>query len=140
VTVDSIRKILPYTTVLVVLVAVYTAYIFYSRRTDADLISQRQTEKKLEADKDSIARMGGSSLKITSFYANPPVVAKGHAGELCYGVINATSVSLDPPVESVAPSLGRCFPVSPKTSTRFMLRANDEAGKSVEQTVEVAVR
>ena len=139
-TVDPIRKILPYTSVLVVLVGVYTAYTFYSRRTDADLITQKQTEKKLEADKDAISRMGGSSLKITSFYANPPVVRKGQPGELCYGVINATSVSLEPPVESVAPSLGRCFAIAPKGSTRYTLTARDSARKSVEQTVDVGVQ
>jgi len=140
VTVDPIRKILPYTTVLVVLVALYTAYTFYSRRTDADLISRQQTEKKLEADRDSIARMGGTSLKITSFYANPPLVAKGKPAELCYGVINGTSVALDPPVESVSPSLGRCFPVSPKQTTQYKLTARDAAGHSVEQAVDVTVR
>ena len=140
VTVDPIRKILPYTGVLVILVALYTAYTFYARHTDADLISKQQTEKKLEADRDAIARMGGTSLKITSFYANPAVVVLGKSGELCYGAINATSLVLDPPVESISPSLGRCFSVAPKTTTHYILTARDAAGHSVEQVVDVMVR
>jgi len=41
-------------------------------------------------------------VRITQFYAQP-VLARGEKTSLCYGVENAKTVKLDPPVERVWP-------------------------------------
>lgn len=43
--------------------------------------------------------------KITHFYASPGVVPPGESFLMCYGVENARTVKLSPPVETITPSL-----------------------------------
>lgn len=78
------------------------------------------------------------AVRITQFYAEP-VVAKGEKANLCYGVENAKSVKLDPPVEKVWPAMARCFPVDPSKASRYTLTAEDASGRSVSQFVEIRV-
>jgi hypothetical protein len=74
--------------------------------------------------------------KITMFYANPPVIAKGEKGQLCYGVEGAESVTLEPPVERVWPAVSRCFDVEPAEAVTYKLIAKG-SGKEVSQEVKV---
>ncbi len=77
-------------------------------------------------------------VRILQFYAEP-VVAKGETTKLCYGVENAATLKLDPPVERVWPAVARCFPVSPEKATRYTLTAVDAQGRQVSQTVDIRV-
>ena len=78
------------------------------------------------------------SVRITQFYAEP-AIARGEKTSVCYGVANAKTVKIDPPVESLWPTVARCFPVSPVKDTTYTLTAQDAAGKSVSQSIEVRV-
>lgn len=78
-------------------------------------------------------------VKIVSFYPVEPVVAPGAKATLCYGVENAASVRLTPPVETVWPALSRCFTVMPKGAERYTLTAVGKDGKEVSWTTEVRV-
>ena len=77
-----------------------------------------------------------AQARITQFYAES-VVAKGEKANLCYGVENATAVTLDPPVERVWPAIARCFPVDPGKATKYTLTATDAQGGSVSKSVEI---
>jgi hypothetical protein len=59
----------------------------------------------------------GDGVKILQFYARDGVVTEGEKTVLCYGVSNARSVRIDPPVEGVGPALTRCVEVQPKRET-----------------------
>ena len=48
---------------------------------------------------------------------------------MCYGVANAKTVTLDPPVASVWPSATRCMQVKITKTTKFTLTAEDANGK-----------
>ena len=76
-------------------------------------------------------------VKITQFYGQQ-LVAPGDTATLCYGVENAATVRLDPPVERVWPTLSRCFEVTPKATTRYLLTAGG-GGREVSQALEVRV-
>lgn len=78
-------------------------------------------------------------LKILMFYA-PQVPQRGRPFTLCYGVLNADRVELDPPLAELAPSISRCVEASIREATLVTLRAYDKAGRSVSQTVELPVR
>ena len=83
--------------------------------------------------------MIGTDLKILTFYANPSI----HAGEkalICYGVANATSVRIEPGVESVWPSLSHCISAAPLKTTEYTLTAGDALGHSVSQKIVVKVQ
>jgi hypothetical protein len=78
-------------------------------------------------------------VKITAFYARDGVVIEGGSTVLCYGVSNAKSVRLDPPVEKISPSLNRCIEVRPRGETRYTLIAEGSDGRAVSESVTVRV-
>jgi hypothetical protein len=78
-------------------------------------------------------------VKITAFYARDAVVIEGGSTVLCYGVSNAKSVRLDPPVEAISPSLNRCIEVRPRAETRYTLSAEGSDGQSVSESVTIRV-
>jgi len=135
-----IRKLLPYTTIAVCIALLYAGWVFYSRyRTNAEL--QRKADARyVEHAKRTYEMYGAGQLKILSFYAMPGVVHRGETTELCYGVANATSVSIDNGIEAIKPSLSRCLQVRVTRITTYTLKAQDEKGNHVEQSVNVLVR
>ncbi len=75
-------------------------------------------------------------VRIANFYASPPNPNKGEKTLLCYGVANAEQVSLDPPVDRVWPSLGRCVEATPTKTTTYTLTAS-RGSSTVSQSVTV---
>ncbi|MBC8273817.1 MAG: hypothetical protein H8E40_02455 [Chloroflexi bacterium] len=63
---------------------------------------------------------------VSSFMANPNVISAGSSTTLSWNVSNATLVTIDPGVGSVA-SVGTA-PVSPATNTSYTLTATNAAG------------
>jgi hypothetical protein len=78
-------------------------------------------------------------VKITAFYTRDGVVIEGGSTVLCYGVSNAKSVRLDPPVEKISPSLNRCIEVRPRGETRYTLTAEGSDGQTASQSLTVSV-
>jgi hypothetical protein len=76
---------------------------------------------------------------ITQFYPTAPRIGRGEQVQLCYGVNNATKVSLEPPVESVWPALARCFAIRPAATATYTLTASDDQGHSASQSVTIEV-
>jgi hypothetical protein len=78
-------------------------------------------------------------VKILAFYPRDAVVTEGEKTLLCYGVSNAASVRVDPPVDGVSPSLTRCVEIRPKVETRYTLTAVGSDGQSVSQSATVRI-
>lgn len=78
-------------------------------------------------------------VKIATFYSAQPVVSLDAPATLCYGVENAASVRLTPPVEALWPALSRCFTVNPRTATRFTLTAIGKDGRQVTRDLELKI-
>ncbi len=78
-------------------------------------------------------------VKILQFYARDGVLTEGEKTVLCYGVSNAKSVRIDPPVEGVGPALTRCVEVRPKRETRYTLIAEGSDGRTMSQSFDVRV-
>jgi hypothetical protein len=70
--------------------------------------------------------------KIVHFYASPGVVPPGEPFLMCYGVENARTVKLSPPVERITPSLNRCISVTARAATTYTLTAENDAGTVTE--------
>jgi hypothetical protein len=126
---------------MVILVAlIYDGWIFYSRRSGNHEAFQVEADKEVKQERKTIDAYGGGGLKILSFYAAPGTIARGSHTNLCYSVIGAKTVRMEPAVDAVWPALTRCVQVSPKKDTEYKLIAGDEAGHSVNQSVAVAVK
>jgi hypothetical protein len=83
--------------------------------------------------------MGGKTLDIQAFYANPGAVHGGESVQLCYGVANAKNVKLEPQTNPVWPSYARCVDVKPTKTTTYTLTIDDGAGNTKTQSIEVKV-
>lgn len=123
-----LRKFLPWGLACIGVIAIYDGWIFYGRWSDKK--ENERAAAKAEADRArmDLALVGGDSLRILSFYATPPVLKRGEAASICYGVYNAVKVRIDPPVEELRPSISRCIQVKPAKATEYTLYAEDAAG------------
>lgn len=83
--------------------------------------------------------LSGSELRILSLYTSQ-VPERGRPFTLCYGVLNAARVKLDPPLAELSPSISRCVEAVIHRRTTVTLTAFDEAGASVSASIDIPVR
>src|ERR1700692_4158560 len=102
------RRLLPWLGVMVLAAAIYDGAVFYSRWSANRSAARGLAAKEIERDRKVVEMAGGNSLKILSFYATPGTIRPGQHANLCYGVNEAKTVRLDPPVEQVWPALTHC--------------------------------
>lgn len=138
------KKPMLYSGIAFLIVLAYLGWIFFSRWQENRGIEQRAAERQAaaqqEQDRATVEQMGGKELAIQNFYGNPGVVHRGETVQLCYGVANAKVVTLAPQDNPVWPSYSRCVDVKPTKTTTYTLTAQDAAGHSVTQTLEIKVR
>jgi hypothetical protein len=101
---------------------------------------EERTQKQQEQDRITLEQMGGKELAIQNVYASPGTIRRGETVQLCYGVANAKTVTLEPQSNPVWPSYSRCVDVTPTKSTTYTLTIADAAGNTKTQTLEVKVR
>lgn len=132
-----------YSSIVLTVVAVVVGWILFSRWTGNRQIerqaAQQKQEKQREADRTALDQMGGKTLDIQAFYANPGAVHRGETVQLCYGVANAKNVKLEPQPNPVWPSYARCVDVKPTKTTTYTLTIDDGAGNTKTQSLEVKV-
>lgn len=136
-----IRKLLPYATAGVVMAALYVAWVFGSRWLDNRRLERAARDvQRAEAAKTLQQVYGDGRLRILNFYVTPGSIGVGQEALLCYGVANAKTLRLDPPVAYVYPALSRCFDVAPRVETRYTLTAEDSAGHSTSESLVIHVK
>ena len=126
---DVMAKLVRIMWVPVLLVVFYTGWIFWQRHPGA---------RPARVERDPMAAYG-KGVKILQFYGPREIVLGGKA-RVCYGVVNATAVRLDPPVEGVWPAVSRCIEVTPARSTRYTLTAEGTEHTRVSESIEIAVK
>ena len=127
-----------------VLVLCYVGWIFYSRWHENSEINQEVTAERKEKDQRDAAAtvesLGGSEFKIISFYASPGEIRRGDTVTMCYGVSNAKSVSIDPPIGETWPSVSRCMQITPKKTTKYTFTADDGKGSTKTSDLTIVVK
>ena len=78
-------------------------------------------------------------LKIIMFYAAEGAILEGDSVIICYGVANAKSVRIDPPIDRIWPSINHCISDSPLRDTRYTLTAEDANGRQATESFLVSV-
>ena len=132
-----LKKIFVIWIVVVVVVAGYVGWVFYSRWDDNRRIQAEAAAKKRDEAQRAVDAMGGDRFEILMFYASPGRIHPGESSMLCYGVSNAKTVSIEPKSGAVWPSLSRCLTVSPEKTTTYTLTAQDAAGNSKTQSLQI---
>ena len=126
------------------IVVLVVAWIMVSRWLENRGIEKRAKEertlKQQEQDRLTVEQLGGKELAIQNFYASPGEIRRGATVQICYGVANAKTVTLEPQSNPVWPSHSRCVDVTPKKTTTYTLTIVDAVGNTKTQTLEVKVR
>lgn len=136
-----IRKLLPFVSAGLALAVLYVALVFTSRsRENQQLESAAAEAARVKAQRDISAIYGDGKLKILNFYVTPGIISRGQTALVCYGVVNAKSVKLDPAVERMYPAISRCFNVAPLHETRYTLMAEDAQGHTATESFMLQVR
>jgi len=139
-----LKNPLLYSSAVLGVVLLSVVIVMFSRWEDARIIdrqaAQARAEKQREEDRLAVEQMGGNEFTILDFYASPKVIQRGGSAQLCYGVSNAKSVTLEPQAQPVWPSMAHCVDVSPRKSTTYTLTIEDAKGNKKSDTVEVRVR
>ncbi len=132
-----------YSIVAILAVALYVGWVLYRRRESNRAYDQQareaQAKKQREADRVAIEQLGGNELAIQMLYA-PPKIRRGETAQVCFGVANAKSITLEPQSNPVWPSHSLCVDVKPAKTTTYTLTATGADGQSISQQVRVEVR
>lgn len=133
----GLKKILPYTTAMLIAAMLYVGYIFYSRRqSDMEAEARLEAQKQAERQRTVAAVFGNGEIRFNQFTIDRTSLKRGETARLCYGVENATKVKMDPPVEQLKPTYLHCLDISPKQTTTYTITAEDGKGnKKIESLV-----
>ena len=141
---SAFRNPLLYSWTVLAVAALVVSGVFFSRwlenRTFEKRVREERVRNQQEQDRATIAQMGGRELAIQNFYAIPGTIRRGETVQLCYGVANAKTVTLEPQSNPVWPSYARCVDVTPTKSTTYTLTIADAAGNNKTQSLEVKVQ
>jgi len=139
-----LKNPLLYSSAVLVVVLVGVVFVMISRWQDKRNIerqaAEERAEKQHEQDRMAVEQLGGKEFAILSFYASPKEIRHGESAQLCYGVANAKTVTLEPQLQPVWPSVAHCVDVSPNKSTTYTLTITDAAGQTQSEDMEVKVR
>jgi hypothetical protein len=116
------------------LVAVFGQRLLTSRHRDLS-----KAGGQAAANAAFLHTYGGSDLRILQFYARDGQLVEGRSTVICYGVLNARAVRIEPPVEGISPALNRCVEVAPLHDTRYTMTAEGADGRTVSESFSLAV-
>ena len=121
---------------------VYLLYVMLARHAADQHWAARQNRGQSSTEQTAkfAATYGGSAVKILQFYAREGVVTEDQSTVICYGVVNAKSVRIDPPIGDVYPALNRCVDIAPVHDTKYTLTADDGNGHTATAEFTLAVK
>src|ERR1035438_1186459 len=126
--------------VAVVLALAYLLYVLLARHSAEKRFSEQHTAADA-ATSAFDAAYGGTGRSILQFYARDGVLYEGKSTVICYGVVNAKSVTIDPPIQGGAyVSFNRCVEAAPKRDTTYVLTAQGNSGKTVSASFTIRVQ
>ncbi|MBZ5725024.1 MAG: hypothetical protein LAP87_08510 [Acidobacteriia bacterium] len=120
--------------------ALYMGWVFWSRHQAALQWNESHRRRQAAWNADLERVYGGTALKILQFYARDGNLAEGEKTVVCYGVLNAKSVRIEPPLEGVSVSLSRCVEAAPRRDTKYTLTAEGADGQTVSASFAVKVK
>jgi hypothetical protein len=101
---------------------------------------QKPSEPSAPIVTEPIPQPAPALAKIVQFYASEPVIRPGESVQLCYSVLNARSVRLDPAVAQVEALPNHCLELKPSATAEYKLTAVGGDGTETSETVRVVVQ
>jgi hypothetical protein len=136
-----LRKLLPFTTVGVIAAALYVAWTFYSRH-QANVEAEKAAAAKVQEQRQRTvnAVFGSGEIVFSIFSADSGLLKPGQHTQLCYGVENAKSIKLDPPIAELKPTYRNCLEITPAKTTTYTITADDGKGHTKSESLTVRVQ
>jgi hypothetical protein len=137
---DLIRRLLPYMTVLLVVVVGYTAWTFYSRRSATREMEDRARQRQSNPLPPEYL---GDKVKILSFTIEPASIRRGQSADLCFSLLNAKSAGFEPslgPIDLAGQGRVHCESVKPAQTTTYKLTATGASGDTQSASLTLVVR
>lgn len=117
-------------------ILLYLGWIFLGRSNQPAPLSRRAADQaQMLANFDRI--YGGTSTRILNFYSPEGDLMEGDHTTLCYGVVNAKAVRIEPPVDGVGVSLNRCVAVAPLVDTTYTLLVETNDGRTLSESLRI---
>lgn len=137
---SGLRKLLPFTTVGVIVAALYVAWTFYSRH-QSDVEAERAAAAKQQEQRERTVKavFGSGEILFSTFSADAGLLKRGAHTQLCYGVENAATVKIEPTIGDVRPSYRKCLEIAPQATTTYKITAEDGKGHSKSESLTVRV-
>jgi hypothetical protein len=129
-----LKRVVRYMLVATVIAVGYAAWVMIGRHVENRRLEEGDQRRRAVAMQALPPGLSGSELKILAFYAVPAELRQGEKARLCYGVLNAQSVRMEPDIERLYPALSRCFEIAPRTTTRYTLTAQGHDGRLVSES------
>jgi hypothetical protein len=126
----------------IVLIAVmaWAGWIFADRFFDIRVWNQSRERREAKRAAEFERVYGGAEVRILQFYSSDGNLIEGDHATICYGVVNAKSVRMEPHVDGVSPALNRCVEVAPENNTRYTLIAEGDDGRMVTESFTIQVK
>ena len=118
---------------------IYLVGVFGNRLLEYRRRDFAKEEEQSRANQAFLHTYGGSAVKILQFYARDGHLVEGRSTVICYGVLNARAVRIQPAVDGISPALNRCVEVAPLHDTKYTLTAEGDDGKSISESFELPV-
>lgn len=134
----SLRPVSLTLQIATIIAVAYIGVVMVNRRF-GDRMSEQQ-QKPPDGFAEFERAYGGTAVKIVQFYSREGTMFEGSTTVLCYGVANARSVRIEPPVGGVSVSINNCVEVAPEKDTRYTLTAEGNDGKVVSESFVLKVR
>ncbi len=132
---------LPYTSAAVIVALLYVGWTFFSRWQESRDLRKKAVEEQVAEARKTVEAYGNGQVKIMNFTITPAVLDRGEKAQICYGVSNAKTVTLEPQAdEGIWPSLARCVEASPRKTTTYTLTAIDANGHTDQKALTLQVQ
>jgi hypothetical protein len=131
----ALRRVFLFVTALA---CTYVAWVFVARNIDTRRWIRRQSAPS-SANTEFDRIYSGTAVKILQFYARESSVTEGGKSVICYGVVNAKAVRMEPALAGLSPSLNRCVEAAPRRDTRYTLIAEGQDGTVVSESFVLGV-
>lgn len=121
---------------LVVLGVVVLRFAFVQVHRPAPPVGSTRVETPPEVPEEYLS----PHLRILMFYSTQAAPKPARPATVCYGVVNAEKVRLDPPLAELTPSINRCFTVTVPRPQMLTLTATGKDGQEAVAAFRLGVK
>jgi protein-S-isoprenylcysteine O-methyltransferase Ste14 len=117
----------------------YLAWVFAGRHAEPRVTKAPPDPEVIRRQAEIDRIYNTSELRILQFYSPTGELMEGEHALVCYGVLNAASVRIEPPLDGVGVSVSRCVTAAPTVDTRYTLTATGKDGSAASQSLVIKV-